>query len=126
MLRTSKTLRIFGIGAFALTLLAAPFLSTAHADSFNRGSKYGHAEKQDNRWNNSNRGHDRGHVQAAVRNDHRNYYVPPHRHYGPHPTVTKIVYVHNYPARPRLTAEERLYKGIIEAVIIATRPHNYR
>jgi len=125
MVRTPNILQIIGIAAFALALLSAPFLSTAKADTVRRSDTHRHAERQHDRWDGERRG---GRHESAYRHDrrhkhrHARRYAPPHRHAA----VRKVVHIHKAAPRPYLTAEERLYRAIAEAVIAATRTNAYR
>ena len=134
MLTKSKLLRPLALGAFAIALVSAPFITSAKAGWDGHGDRYERwVDKQDHRAKKHRRLHKaerhHRHVHEAKRH-HRHAHRAKHRrvrhawkhhndNYG-HKKRKRVVYkvVKVQPA-PRYNHRERLIQSLIEAVLAA-------
>lgn len=132
MFQKFKLIRTLAIGAFAVTFLSAPFISTAKADSDYRGHKRGYSVEKEYR---GDRGHHRRHyAQKHYRNKHarkhrriRHEQAYRHNYRKPYKSVRKEVHVYKYPEQRRrhVISDHELFSGIIGA-LIGTQLANHR
>ena len=136
MLQKSKIMRAFAIGAFAVTLISAPFITTANADSDHRGNKHGGwVEKNERsghdqeRYRYGHKRHDHKYHRKHARKHRRLRHARKHAHHydhrRPHKTVYKVIQAERPPVRRRVS-EERFIASLIEAVVAATVANHYR
>lgn len=124
MFQKFKLIRTLAIGAFAVTLLSAPFISTAKADSDNRGYKRGYSVEKEYR---GGRGH---HPRHYAQKRHRNKHVRKHRrirheqayrhnYRHPYKTVRKEVHIYKYPTHRRrhVVSNQEFISGLVGALI---------
>ncbi|NKB55002.1 MAG: hypothetical protein GKS00_01565 [Alphaproteobacteria bacterium] len=131
MVGKSKIMRAVAASAFAVTLLSAPFISTAQAGSDgHRGHKHGYEVKKQKHW-----GHDRGrhhyghkHYRKKHARKHRRLHRQhAHRydHHRGHKRVRKVVHVHKYPRHERRYErhQRELIGSIVEALLRGQAGH---
>lgn len=141
MLTKSKLLRPLALGAFALALVSAPFITSAQADRDGRGDRYDRGvDKQEYRAKKHRRLHkaerhhrhvheakrDRRHAHRAKHRRVRHAWKHHHDRHG-HKARKRVVYkvVKVQPA-PRYDHREQLIHSLIEAVLAANVAPRYR
>lgn len=135
----TKLLRPLALGAFAVALVSAPFISGAEAGGYHGHDRYEHwQEKKAKRAKAHRRMHkagvphrhyheDRHHRRTHVREHRRKQYAKAHRHHHGHKKPTKVVYkVVKVEKTPRYDPQERLIYSLIEAVLAANVGTRYR
>jgi len=136
----SKFLRPLALGAFAVALLSAPFITSAKADWDDRNGRYERSvEKQEYREKDHRRMHkaekrhrhyEEGRHQShdRIRKHRRIRHAWKHKHHDrkqPTKVVYKVVEVQPAP-EPRYDHQERLIRSLIEAVFAANVAPRYR
>lgn len=132
MFQKFKIIRTLAVGAFAVTLLSAPFIATAKAGSDHRSHKHGYAVEKEYRGD--HRHHQRHYAHKHYRNKHarkhrrirheqayRHHYRNSYKHdyRRPHKTVRKVVHVYKYPEprRRHVISDREFIGGLVGALI---------
>ena len=138
MLTKSKLLRPLALGAFAVALVSAPFVTSAQAGGDHKHDRYEHwIDKKKHKA----KAHRRMH-KAGVRHHHhykeerrharkhrriRQAWKHGHDHHRGHKRPVKVIHkVVKVEQAPRYTAQERLIHSLIEAVLAANVAPHYR
>ena len=133
MLMKSKLLKPLALGACAVALVSAPFISSAEAGGYHKHDRYDHwIDKKKQRAKAHRRMHKHGihhhhHYKEERRHarkhrrirhawKHKHGHGHDHGHKRPVKVIKKVVKVET---APRYTAEERLIHSLIEAILAA-------